>query len=154
MSLSLFIRKRIIKSLEILIDGESKDLNLHEILLLYVMLCPIVVVAIQLLSCVQLFATPWTAARQASPSFTISWSLLKLISTESVMPSNHHILSHSLLLLPSILPSITVFFIKLALCIRWPMYWDFSFSIGAPNEYSGFAFNWFPTLPTLIFFYL
>ena len=105
------------------------------------MLCLIVVVAIQLLSCVQLFATPCTAACQASLSFTISWSLLKFISTESVMPSNHHILSHPLLLLPSILPIIRVFFIELALCIRWPKYWDFSFSISPPSEYSGFCLS-------------
>ena len=83
--------------------------------------------------------TPWTAARQASLSFTISlsWSLLKLMYTESVMPSNHLILCHPLLLLPSILPSIRVFSSESALHIRWPKYWSFSFSTIPSNEYSG-----------------
>ena len=78
---------------------------------------------VQLLSCVQLFATPWTAAHQASRSFTISRSLLKLMSIESVMPSNHLILCHPLLLLPSIFPSIRVFSNESVLRIRWPNYW-------------------------------
>ena len=91
----------------------------------------------QLLSHVQLFATPWTAARQASLSITSSQSLLKLMSSELVMPSNHLILCHPLLLLPSILPSIRVFSNDSALCIRWPKYWSFSFSISPSNEYSG-----------------
>ena len=82
-----------------------------------------------LLSCVPLFATPWTAAHQASLSFTVSQSLLKLMSSELVMPSNHLILCHPLLLLPSIFPSIRVFSNKLALRIRWPTYWSFSFSL-------------------------
>ena len=93
--------------------------------------------AVQLLSHVWLFGTPWTAARQASLSFTISWSLLKLMSTESVMPSNHLILCHPLLFLPSIFPSIRVFSSESALHIRWPKYWSFSFSISPSNEYSG-----------------
>ena len=84
---------------------------------------------VQSLSHVRLFAIPWTAAHQASLSFTISWSLLKFMSIESVMPSNHHILCHPLLLLPSIFSSIRVFSIKSALRIRWPKYWSFSFSI-------------------------
>ena len=88
----------------------------------------------QSLNCVRLFATPWTAAHQASQSFTISWSLLKLISIESVMPPNHLILCCSLLLLPSIFPSIRVFSNELALHIRWPKYW--SFSISPFNNYS------------------
>ena len=92
---------------------------------------------IHLLSCVQLFATPWTAAHQASMSFTISWSLLKVMSIESVMPSSHLILCHPLLLLPSIFPSIRVFSNESVLCIRWPKYWSFSFSISPSNEYSG-----------------
>ena len=91
---------------------------------------------VQLLSHVQLFATPWTAALQASLSFTISWSLLKLMSIELVMPSNRLILCHPLLF-PSVFPSIRVFSIELALRIRWPKYWSFSFSISPSNEYSG-----------------
>ena len=83
------------------------------------------------------FATPWTAACQASLSITSSWSLLKVMSIESVKPSNHLILCHSLLLLPSIFPSITVFSNESALHIRWPKYWSFSFSINPSNEYSG-----------------
>ena len=81
--------------------------------------------------------TPWTAACQASLSFTISWSLLKLMAIELVMPSNHLILCHPLLLPPSIFPSIRVFSNESALCIRWPKYWSFSFSISPSNEYSG-----------------
>ena len=92
---------------------------------------------VQLLSCVRLFETPWTAALQASLSFTISQSLLKLMSIESVMPSNHLVLCHPLLL-PSIFPGIRVFSNESALCIRWPKYWSFSFSINPSNEYSGF----------------
>ena len=93
--------------------------------------------SVQLLSHVQLFATPWTAACQASLSITNSWSFLKFMSIESVMPSNYLILCHPLLLLPSIFPSIRVFFNESALCIRWPKYWSFSFSISPSNEYSG-----------------
>ena len=98
------------------------------------------------LSRVWLFMTPWTAARQASLSFTISWSLLKLMSIESVMPSNHLVLCHPLLLLPSIFPRIRVFSNESALCIRLPKYWSFSFSISPSNEYSGlisFGIDWF-----------
>ena len=97
-----------------------------------VILCPCVVV--QSLSCVRLFATPWTAARQASLSFTI-WSWLKLMSLVTGMPSNHLTLCRPLLFLPSISPSIRVFSNESALCIRWPKYW--SFSISPSNEYSG-----------------
>ena len=89
------------------------------------------------LSRVQLFTTPWTAACQVSLSFPNSQSLLKLMSTKSVMPSNHPILSHPLLLLPSIFPSIRVFSNESALRIRWPKYWSFSFSISLSSEYSG-----------------
>ena len=92
--------------------------------------------SVQSLSCVQLFATPWTAAYQASLSFNNSRSLLKLMSIESVMPSNHLILCHPLLLLPSIFPSIRVFSNESLLHIRWPEYWSFSFSISPSNEYS------------------
>ena len=88
-----------------------------------------IVAVVQLLSCVQLFETPWTAACQASLSFTISQSLLKLMSIESVMPSNHLILYHPLLLLTSIFPRVRVFSNELALCIKCQKYWQFSFSI-------------------------
>ena len=101
------------------------------------------------LSLVWLFATPWTAACQASLSFTISWSLLKLMSIESVMPSNHLILCHPFLFLPSIFRSIRVFSNELALRIRWPKYRSFSFSISPSNEYSGlvsFMIDWFDLL--------
>ena len=93
--------------------------------------------------------TPWTAAHQASLFFTISWSLLKLMSLELVMPSNHLILCHSLLLLPSIFPSIRIFSNESAVCIRWPKYWSFSFSISPFNEYSrliSFKIYWFDLL--------
>ena len=102
--------------------------------------------SVQLLSHVRPFATPWTAAHQASLSFTISWSLIKLMSVESVMLSNHLVLCHPLLLLPSVFPSIRVFSNESALCIRWPKYWSFSFSINPSNEYSGlisFRIDWF-----------
>ena len=99
--------------------------------------------SVQLLSRVILFATPWTAARQASLSIINSWSLLKLMLIESVMPSNHLILCHPLLLPPSLFPSIRVFSNESVLCIRWPKYW--SFSINLSNEYSGlisFRMDW------------
>ena len=102
--------------------------------------------SVQSFSCVQLFANPWTAARQASLSFTNSQSLLKLVSIESVMPSKHLILCHPLLLLPSVLTSIRVFSNESVLCIRWLKYWSFSFSISPFNEYSGmisFRIDWF-----------
>ena len=89
------------------------------------------------LSHVQHFVTPWTAERQASLSFTNSWSLLKLMPIESVMPSNHLILCRPFLLLPSIPPSIRVFSNESTLRMRWPKYWSFSFSISHSNEYSG-----------------
>ena len=106
-------------------------------------------VQIQLLSCVQLFATPWTAACQASLSITNSQSSLKLMSTESVIPSNHLILCHTLLLPPSIFPNIRVFPNESALHIRWPRYWSFSFSISPSIEYSGlicFTMDWLDLL--------
>ena len=86
--------------------------------------------------------TPWTTAHEASLSYTISWSLLKLMSIESVMPSNHRILCRPLLLLPSIFASIRVFSSESALCIRWPEYWGFSFSISPSREYSGLISFW------------
>ena len=91
----------------------------------------------QSLSRVRLFVTPWSAARQASLSFTNSWSLLKLMSTESVMPFSHLILCHPLLLLTSIFCRIRVFSNESVLHIRWPKHWNFSFSISPFNEYSG-----------------
>ena len=99
--------------------------------------------------CVQLFATPQTAARQASLSITNSRSLLKLMSMELVMSSNHLILCRSLLLLPSIFPSIRVFSSESFLLIRWPKYWSFSFSVSPSNEYSGmisFRMDWLDLL--------
>ena len=105
--------------------------------------------SVQSLSCVQFFATPWTAACQASLSITNSQSLLKFMSIESVMPSNHLILCCPLLLLPSTFPSIRVFFNESVLHIRWPEYWSFSFSISPSNEYSGlisFRVDWLDLL--------
>ena len=105
--------------------------------------------SVQSLSRVQLFVTPWTAAHQVPLSFTISQSLLKLMSIESVMPSNHLILYCPLLLLPSIFPSIRVFSNESVLCIRWPKYWSFNFSISPSNDYSGlisFRIDWFDVL--------
>ena len=102
--------------------------------------------SVQSLSHVWLFATPWTAARQASLSITNSQSLLRLKSIELVMPSNHLIFCHPLLLLPSIFPSIRVFSNESVLRIRWPKYWSFSFSISPSSEYSGlisFRMDWF-----------
>ena len=107
-----------------------------------------VIVVVHSPSHVQLFVTPWTAAHQASLSFTISWSLLRFMSIESVMPSNHLILCYFLLLLPSIFPSIRVFSNDWALRVRWPRYWSF-FSISPPSEYSGlisFRIDWFGLL--------
>ena len=108
-----------------------------------------VTVVVQSLSHVQLFETPWIAGHQASLSITNSWGLLKLMSIESVMPSNHLILYHPLLLLPSIFPSIRVFSNELAISIRRPKYWSFSFIISPSNEYSGltyFRIDWFDLL--------
>ena len=96
--------------------------------------------SVQSLSCVQLFVTPWTAACQASLSIANSQSLLKPISIESVMPSNHLILCHPLLLLPSIFSIIRLFSNESVLRIRWPKYWRFGFSISPSNEYSGLIF--------------
>ena len=104
------------------------------------------VVVVQFLSCIRLFVTPWTAAHQASLSFAISWSLLKLLSIESVMPSNHLVLCHPLLL-PSVFPSIRVFFHESVLHIRWPKYW--TFSISPSNEHAGlisFRMDWLDLL--------
>ena len=108
---------------------------------IYNIICPAfywnkfnLLVVVQLLSCVQLFATPWTTAYQASLSFTITQSLFKLMSTELMKPSNHLILCRPLLLPPSIFPSIGVFSNELALHIRWPKYWSFSISLPMNNQ--------------------
>ena len=105
--------------------------------------------SVQSPSCVRLFATPWTAARQASLSITNSQSLPKLMTVELVMPSNHLILCHSLLLMPSVFPSIRVFSNESALHIWWPKYWSFSFNISPSNENSGlisFRIDWLDLL--------
>ena len=105
--------------------------------------------SVQLLSRVQLFAAPWTTARQASLSITNSQSPPKPLSIESVMPSNHLIFCHPLLLLPSIFPSIRVFSNESAFLIRWPKYWSFSFNISLSNEHPGlisFRMDWMDLL--------
>ena len=111
--------------------------------------------SVQSFSCVRLFVTQWIAAYQASLSITNSQSLLKLMSIELVMPSNHLILCCSLLFLPSISPSIRVFSNESVLCIRWPKNWSFSFSISLSNEYSGlisFRIDWFDLLAVQVTF--
>ena len=105
--------------------------------------------SVQMLSCVRLFVTPWTAACQASLSITNSRSSFKLTSIQSVMPSSHLILCRPLLLLPSIFPSISVFSNESVLCIRWPKHWSFSFNISPSSEYSGlisFRMDWLDLL--------
>ena len=130
----------------IFMEGFAHPLMLHPY---FAVSLPDFFVVVQSLSCVQLFVIPWTAALQTSLTFTISWSLLKLTSIELVMPSNHLILCHLLLLLPSIFPSIRIFSSELALHIRWPKYCSFSFNISLSNEYSGlisFRMNWLDLL--------
>ena len=108
-----------------------------------------IVAVVQSLSPVWLFTTPWAAAHQASLSFTVSRSLLKPMSIESVMPSNHLVLCHPLLLVPSVFPSIRIFSNESVLCIRWPKYQNFSFNLSPSNEYSGlisFRIDWFDLL--------
>ena len=108
-----------------------------------------VVTVVQSLNCVPLFATSWTAEGQVFLSFTISWSLLKLMSIESVVPSTRLILCHPIVLLPSVFPSIRVFSNESAHYIRWPKYWSFTFSISPSSEYSGlisFRIDWFDLL--------
>ena len=105
--------------------------------------------SVQSLSHIRLFVTPWTAAHPASLSISKSWSLLKLMCMESMMPSNHLILCHPLLLFPSIFPSIRVFSNESALCIRWPKYWSFSFNISPSNKHLGlisFRMDWLDLL--------
>ena len=123
----------------------SKSICLIVLLLIFFRLY----IVVQLLSCVWLFETPWTAIHKASLFFTISRSLLKLMSVVSMMPSNHLILCCPLLLLHSIFPRIRIFSNELAPCIRWPKYWSFSFSISLTNEYSGlisFRIDWLDLL--------
>ena len=118
-------------------------------MIFYIVSSTLTIAVVQTLSHVWLFATPWTAAHQASLSFTISLSLLKLMSAESMMPSNHLVLCLLLLLLPSIFPSIRVFSNELALHIRWPDYWSFSLSISPSTKYLGlisFRIDWFDLL--------
>ena len=113
-----------------------------------ILLAKVHISSVQFPSSIQLFATPWITA-QASLSFTISQSFLRFMSSELVMPSNHLILCCLLLPLPSIFPSNRIFFNEWALCIRWPKYWSFSFTIGPFNEYSGlisFWIDWFDLL--------
>ena len=113
------------------------------------MLCHLQFRSVQSLSCVQLFAAPWTEACQASLSITNSWSPPKPMSIVSVMRSNHLILCHPLLLLPSIFPSIRVFSNESVLHIRWPKYWSFNFNVRPSNEFSGlisFRMNWLDLL--------
>ena len=110
---------------------------------------PYLISSVQSLSHVRLFVTPWIAARQASLSINSSWSSLRLTSIELVMPSSHLILCHRLLLLPPIPPSITVFSSEATLCIRWPKYWSFSFSIIPSKEHPGlisFRMDWLALL--------
>ena len=121
------------------VDGLPRQVKIE-------ILPPFFVVVVRLLSCVRLFEIQWTAARQASLSFTISWTLLKIMPIESVMPSNHLVLSCPLLL-PSIFPSIRVFSNESAVCTRWPEYWGFN--IGLSSEYLGlisFRIDWFDLL--------
>ena len=115
---------------------EYKAVYCHPVHLIYMQS------SVQLLSYVRLFATPWTAARQASLSITYSRSLLKLMSSQSAMPSSHLILCHLLLLLPPIPPSISVFSNESTLHMRWPKYWSFSFSISLSKEHPGLISEW------------
>ena len=127
----------------LIIQGNTCFLNRYKLLALYLAF------VVQSRSHVLLFVTPWTATCQASLSFTISQSLLKLMSIESVMPSNLLVLCYPLLLLPSIFPSIRVFSNELTLCIRQTKYWSFSFIISPSNEHSGlisFRIDWFDLL--------
>ena len=126
--------------------GTSNDYTYEP--LYFFSLC-VFIAAVQWQSWVQCFLIPWTAAWQVSLSFTISQSLCKLMSFESMMPSNHLILCHPLLLLPSVFPSIRLFSSESALHIRWLKYWSFSFSISPSNEYSGLIslrIDWFDLL--------
>ena len=134
------------------VQGTLKSLlqhhSFHKLVTIFIFIISVVA---QSLSHVWLFVTPWTPAHQASLSFTISQSLLRFKSIESVVPSNHCSLCHPLLLLPSIFLSIRVFSSESVLCIRWLMYWSFSLKISSYNEYSGFIsfrIDWFDLLAT------
>ena len=130
-----------------LLEPEVEDENLHN--LLFFFFSVVILYVVQLLSCVRLFATPWTAAHQASLSFTISLSLLKLCPLSQWCHPNIRILYCPLLLLPSVFPGIRVFISESAVRIRWPKYWSFSFSISPSNEYSGlisFRMDWLDLL--------
>ena len=117
---------------------QGKEAGLYSTMTdIYWMILSKVVTTVQFISRVQLLATPWTTAQQASLSITNSQGLLKVMCIESVIPPNHVILCRPLLLLPSILPSVSVFSNESVLRIRWPKYWSFSFSISPSNEYSG-----------------
>ena len=131
-----------IKHTEFIITGEKRYKARREEM-------AVIVVVVVVQPHVQLFSTPWTAARQASVSFTISRSLLKLMSIEFVVLSSHLILCRPLLLLPLIFPSIRVFSSESSLLIRWPKFWSFSFSISPSNDYSGLIslrIDWFDRL--------
>ena len=120
-------------------------LNKFELLLMCTLMINFIFSSVQLLSHVRLFETPWTAVHRASLSITNSWSLLRLMFMQSMMPSNHLIFCHPLLLLPSIFPNIRVFSNESVLHIRWPKYWSFNFNISPSNEYSGltsFRMDW------------
>ena len=141
--------------LEMVVRDEEGDLKRGEVMEGLVsqveefLVCLDYSVVVQSPSHVRLFVTPWAAARQASLSLTISRSLPKFMSIASVMPFNHLILWHPLFLLPSIFPSIRDFSNELAVCIKWPKYWSFSFSISPYSEYSGLIFlkiDWFDLL--------
>ena len=135
--------------LEIFMDRGAWQATVHGVTKSYPWLSTQTRISVQLLSRVRLFVAPWTVTRQASVSITNSQSLLTLMSTESVMPSNHLILCCPLLLLPSIFPSIRAFSNELALLIRWPNYWSFSFSISPSNEHPGlisFRMDWLDLL--------
>ena len=140
-SLSIINSQSLLKHMSIESVMPSNHLILCRSLLLMPSIFPSISQSVQSLSRVELFAIPWTTECQASLSITNSWSLPKLMSIESVMPSNHFILCCPLLLLPSIFPRIRVFSNELALCIRWPKYWSFSFSISPSNEHPGLIFR-------------
>ena len=130
-----------------------KMIRFHFVSFDFYLITPLPISSVQSLSHVQLFATPWTTARQASLSITNSPSLLKLMSIESMMPSNHLILCHPLLLLPSIFPIIRVFSNESALSIRWPKYWGFSFNIRPISEHPGlisFRMDWLISLQSRV----
>ena len=138
----LALKKRKLRSYTTFLKTYCSYLNYNNVILVQLS-------SVQLLSCVWLFATPQTIARQASLSITNSWNLPKPMSIELVRPPNHLILCCALLLLPSIFPSIRVFSNESALCIRWPKYWSFSFNISPSNEHSGlvsFRVDWLDLL--------